>query len=154
MFSIFGLSPLALVVFFGSAQNILSRGAKYSVFDSTKEMAFVPLKPESKLVGKAAIDGICSRLGKSGGSVIHQSFLILFSTISASAPYVAIALFGLIMVWSIAVRLLGKQFNELTSIEIPIAPAVLHNETQVTASIRSSITNLNEHKLLKEQQAI
>jgi AAA family ATP:ADP antiporter len=150
VFSFIGLSPLALVAFFGSTQNILSRGAKYSVFDATKEMAFVPLKPESKLVGKAAIDGICSRLGKSGGSVVHQSFLILFSSISASAPYVAIVLFGVIFVWVAAVRLLGKQFNELTqpdSIPVPIEP-------QVITAIRPPIAVLAEHSLLKEQQAV
>ena len=150
VFSFLGLSPLAIVAFFGSAQNILSRGAKYSVFDATKEMAFVPLKPESKLVGKAAIDGICSRLGKSGGSVVHQSFLILFSTISASAPYVAVVLFGVIVVWVIAVRLLGKQFNELTQPETLSVPNI---EPQVTISERPALA-LNEHSLLKGQQAV
>lgn len=151
--SVLGFSPLALVVFFGSAQNILSRGAKYSVFDSTKEMAFVPLKPENKLIGKAAIDGICSRLGKSGGSMVHQSFLILFSTISASAPYVAIVLFSVIIIWSIAVRLLGKQFNELTSPEISPVP-VSNLEPQVMVPIRASVSVLSEHNVLKEQQAV
>lgn len=112
--SYLGISPLTLVVFFGSTQNVLSRGAKYSLFDATKEMAFVPLKSENKLVGKAAIDGICSRLGKSGGSVIHQSLLIIFASLTASAPYVAIVFFSVIILWIAIVRLLGKQFNELT----------------------------------------
>ncbi len=52
--------------FFGSAQNCLSRAAKYSLFDATRELAFVPLSPDCKLKGKAAIDGVCNRLGKSG----------------------------------------------------------------------------------------
>lgn len=139
--SFFGLTPIAMVAFFGSAQNILSRGAKYSVFDATKEMAFVPLRPESKLVGKAAIDGICSRLGKSGGSVIHQGLLIFFATISASAPYVAFVLFAVIIVWMIAVRLLGKQFNELVSPEGGAQPSLSNpaepsgeNASQVVSS--------------------
>lgn len=110
----FGFSPLAIVAFFGSAQNILSRGAKYSVFDATKEMSFVPLQPETKLVGKAAIDGVCSRFGKSAGSIVHQGLLILFGTISTSAPYVAAVLLGVIFVWSFAVQKLGRRFNELT----------------------------------------
>lgn len=112
---IFGTTPLAIVVFFGSAQNILSRAAKYSVFDATKEMAFVPLSTELQLKGKPAIDGICSRLGKSGGSVIHQTLLVVFSTISASAPYVAGFLLGIISIWITAARLLGRQFVELTT---------------------------------------
>ena len=62
-----GMTPLAIAVFFGSAQNCLSKAAKYSLFDTTKEMAFIPLNPDEKLRGKAAIDGVGSRLGKSGG---------------------------------------------------------------------------------------
>jgi len=112
---LFGLTPLAIVVFFGSAQNILCRAAKYSVFDATKEMAFVPLSREDQLKGKPAVDGVCSRLGKSGGSVIHQVLLLSFSSFAASAPYVAGFLFVVIGGWIVAVRRLGKQFNELAT---------------------------------------
>lgn len=113
-FAIFGASPLAMAVFFGSAQNIMSRAAKYTVFDATMQMAFVPLDPESKTKGKAAIDGVCSRLGKSSGSVIHQTLLLTFTTISASAPYVAGFLFGSIVIWTGATYWLGSRFNALT----------------------------------------
>ena len=68
-----GTTPLAIAVFFGSAQNCLSKAAKYSFFDTTKEMAFIPLGHESKLKGKAAIDGVGSRIGKSGGSLSIRS---------------------------------------------------------------------------------
>ena len=110
-----GATPLVMVVFFGSAQNILSRAAKYSVYDATKEMAFIPLSAEWKLKGKAAIDGVCSRMGKSSGSVVHQTLLLLFSTFSASAPYVAVVLFAVIAVWVAATRILGQKFNEMTA---------------------------------------
>jgi AAA family ATP:ADP antiporter len=112
---VFGTTPLAIVVFFGSAQNILSRAAKYTVFDATKEMAFVPLSPEEQLKGKPAIDGVCSRLGKSGGSLVHQTLLVVFSTITASAPYVAGFLMAVISMWIVATRILGKQFVALTA---------------------------------------
>lgn len=139
--SFLSLSPLTLVVFFGSAQNILSRGAKYSVFDATKEMAFVPLKSENKLIGKAAIDGVCSRFGKSGGSMVHQSLLLLFATLSSSAPYVAIVLFSVILIWSLAVKRLGQEFNALIGSE----PAVdrLKNSETPTPSTQTvvSVTN-------------
>lgn len=115
MISVAGISPLALAVFFGSSQNVLCRAAKYSVFDATKEMAFVPLSPESKLKGKAAIDGVGARLGKSGGSVIHQSLLLTLSSFTASAPYVAGFLLTVIAIWMVSVRLLGRQFVELTT---------------------------------------
>lgn len=112
--SMLGASPLAVVVLLGSIQNVMSRAAKYSVYDATKEMAFIPLSTESKLVGKAAIDGVGSRLGKSGGALIHQGLLVMFDTITKSTPYVAICLFAVIFIWISATRYLGKQFNSLS----------------------------------------
>lgn len=114
---LFGIAPLTLVVFFGSMQNCFSRACKYTVFDATKEMTFVPLSKEAKIKSKAAVDGICNRLGKSGGSVIYNVLLVLFSSISASAPYVAIFLFIAIVLWILSVRFLGKKFNEISGPE-------------------------------------
>lgn len=113
--SIFGLTPLVLSVSFGALQNALSRASKYTLFDSTKEMAFIPLSKESKLKGKAAIDGVGSRLGKSGGAVIHQGMLMFFTTVAASTPYVGIIFVGVILIWMTSVISLGKQFDELVA---------------------------------------
>lgn len=133
-----GASPLAIAVFFGSAQNCLSKAAKYSVFDATKEMAYIPLSHECRLKGKAAIDGVGSRLGKSGGSLIHQSLLMIFVTISASTPIVAALLLTVIVFWIFSVHSLGKQFNLLIAkteeeaaakISEP-APAVVQTQTE------------------------
>lgn len=107
-------SPLMLVVFFGSLQNCFSRAAKYTVFDSTKEMAFIPLAPLEKVKAKAAIDGVCNRLGKSSGSVIYNVLLLTFSSITASVPYVGVCLFIALVLWILCVRFLGKQFNSMT----------------------------------------
>ncbi|GAB4234788.1 MAG: NTP/NDP exchange transporter Npt1 [Chlamydiales bacterium] len=113
--TILGMTPLAITVFFGTIQNCLSRGAKYTVFDATREMALVPLDPEIKIKGKAAIDGVCSRLGKSGGSVVHQVLLVLFGSLTASAPFVAGFLLTVIGIWMSSVLTLGKQFSVLTN---------------------------------------
>jgi ATP:ADP antiporter, AAA family len=120
--AILGTTPLSIAVFFGAAQNCLSKAAKYSVFDTTKEMTYIPLSQESKLKGKAAIDGVGSRLGKSGGSLIHQGLLMVFSTLSASAPFVAAILIMAIGFWLVAVRSLGKQFSELIATQHPTEP--------------------------------
>ena len=108
-------SPLVLVVFFGSVQNCLSRAAKFTVFDATKELAFIPLSRESKLKAKAAIDGVGSRFGKSGGSIIHQILLLIFGSLSNSAGCIAIILFSMLGGWLFMVKSLGKQFSELVS---------------------------------------
>lgn len=113
--ALFGTSTLALCAFCGSLQNCLARAAKYTVFDATKELAFIPLSKESKRKGKAAIDGVGSRLGKSGGSIIHESLLMLFGTVTLSTPYVAAILFGTIGVWIYAARSLGSRFNALSA---------------------------------------
>ena len=108
-------SPLYLSVTFGSMQNCMTRACKYTLFDATKELAFIPLSKESKLKGKAAIDGVGSRLGKSGGSVIHQGFLLFFATVAASAPYVAVVFLVVGVIWILSVISLGKQFDQLVS---------------------------------------
>jgi len=128
-----GMTPLAVAVLFGGAQNCLSKGAKYSVFDSTKEMAFIPLDHETKLKGKAAIDGVASRFGKSGGSVIHQSLLLICTTLTQSTPYVAVILLGVIGIWFAAVKILGVEFaklalknhDETTGVTDQLEPAAL-----------------------------
>ena len=112
--SIYGLSPLVLCVLFGSLENVLSRSAKYTVFDSTKEMAFIPLSKEDRLKGKSAIDGIGSRLGKSGSSLILQILLIIFSTSIACAPVIFIVLIFIMPMWISSISSLGEKFNKLT----------------------------------------
>ncbi len=109
-----GFSPLAFGLFLGAFQNIAAHACKYTFFDATKEIAFIPLDSESKLKGKAAIDGVGSRLGKSGGSVIHQGFILLFSSVASSTPYVAIIFGAVVIVWILSVISLGKQFDTIT----------------------------------------
>jgi AAA family ATP:ADP antiporter len=110
-----GLSPLLLSVTFGSVQNCVARASKYTLFDATKELAFIPLDRESKLKGKAAIDGVGSRLGKSGGSVIHQSFLLLFGSLAVSAPYIGMIFLVTSFIWILSVVALGKRFDNLAT---------------------------------------
>ncbi|MBN9377648.1 MAG: AAA family ATPase [Chlamydiales bacterium 38-26] len=113
--SYLGTTPLMLAVIFGMMQNIMSKSTKYSLFDPTKEMAYIPLDQESKVKGKAAIDVVGARLGKSGGSFIQQGLLVAFGTLAAITPYVAAAMTVFIVVWLVAVRSLNRQFVALTN---------------------------------------
>jgi AAA family ATP:ADP antiporter len=131
--TLFGLSPIALGLFLGSLQNVLTRASKYTFFDTTKEMAFIPLDRESKLKGKAAIDGVGSRLGKSGGSVIHQGLLLFFGTVGASAPYVGALFLAVLLIWILAVVSLGKQFDALTTKEKEEEPLAVAEPTPASA---------------------
>jgi AAA family ATP:ADP antiporter len=111
--SVMGTTPLMLAVLFGQAQNIMSKSTKYSLFDPTKEMVYIPLDQEAKVKGKAAIDVVGARLGKSGGSLINQGLIIAFGSISAITPYVAGVLFLIIFTWIGAAKALGKRYNLL-----------------------------------------
>lgn len=108
------LTPLSLALVFGTLQNVLSRSCKYTLFDATKEIAFIPLTSQEKITGKAAIDGIGSRLGKSGGAAIYQGLFLIFGTMSMTTPIVGVILLVVVSGWMVAVKSLGRQFHRLT----------------------------------------
>jgi len=110
--TLFGASPFALTVYFGSLQNCLSKAGKYSVFDASKELAFLPLDSDSKLRGKAAIDGLGSGVGKSGASSAYQGLMILFGGLAASTPYISGILFVVLIAWIVSVVKLGGMFKK------------------------------------------
>jgi AAA family ATP:ADP antiporter len=111
--TLFGATPFALTVYFGSIQNCLSKASKYSLFDASKEMAFLPLDPDSKLKGKAAIDGLGSGIGKSGASVAYQGLIIFLGSVAASTPYIAGILFFVLIAWTSSVVNLGGLFKKV-----------------------------------------
>ena len=106
-----GTTPLMLAVFVGGAQNIMSKAAKYSLFDPCKEMAYIPLDAEQKTKGKAAVDVIGNPLGKSGGALVQQMLILSLGSLAACTPYLATILFGVIFLWLRAARSLAGQFE-------------------------------------------
>lgn len=113
MLAALGATPIFFAVIFGTVQNIMSKSSKYSLFDPTKEMAYIPLDQESKVKGKAAIDVVGARLGKAGGSLLQQGLIVAFGSLAAITPYIAVILFGIIFAWITAARSLGNQFQDL-----------------------------------------
>lgn len=113
--ALLGLSPLACTVYFGSMQNCLSKAGKYSLFDASKELAFLPLDAEARLKGKAAIDGLGSGIGKSGASLTYQAFIISLGSVALSTPYIAIILFIVLSAWIYSVVFIGKQFKLISA---------------------------------------
>jgi len=109
----FGLSPLWLSVMSGALCITLTRASKFAMFDTTKEMAFVPLSTESRLKGKAAIDGVGSRLGKSAGSALQSILLLSCGTLEQSAPFVGIIIPAVLVCWFLAAKSLGQRYNQL-----------------------------------------
>ncbi len=106
------LTPLMLIVLFGAFQNISTKVMKYALFDSTKEMAYIPLDMESKVKGKAAIDVVGARLGKSGAAWIQIVLIQIAGTGSVlSITHFLIPLIACtVVLWILSVRSLNKQF--------------------------------------------
>ncbi|MFO1130128.1 MAG: Npt1/Npt2 family nucleotide transporter [Rickettsiales bacterium] len=113
-------SSLAFIVFMGGLQNIIGKGVKYSLFDDTKEMSYIPLNSELKTKGKAAVDIIGGKVGKSSGAIIQ---FIAF-TIYPYATYddIIIPLFiiflTICLVWIFSVIKLSKAYQEKLKEEI------------------------------------
>lgn len=115
MISALGTTPLMLAVIFGTAQNIMSKSAKYSLFDPTKEMAYIPLDQESKVKGKAAIDVVGARFGKAGGALVNQGLIASLGGIAFIAPYVAVIMLFILGGWIFAARSLSTRFRDLSA---------------------------------------
>ncbi|PCH57867.1 MAG: AAA family ATPase [Legionellales bacterium] len=101
-------NPVNMIVLLASAQMCFGRACKYTLFDETKEIAFIPLPKENQRKGKAVVDGIGSRLGKSGGAIMIQILLLLCSDIMLTVPYLVVILVLISIAWIYSVLKLGK----------------------------------------------
>ena len=100
----------------GSIQNIISKSSKYTIFDSSKEMAYLPLSSELRSKGKATVEILGSKLGKSMGA-LTQSMIFLFfpdigfESISKNLMYVFVLV---LLIWIIVVYKINFEYKELS----------------------------------------
>lgn len=107
-------APMAqLILVFGALQICLGRACKFTIIDQTKEMAYIPLSLVEKRNGKAVIDGLLSRFGKSGSALCLQ-VLMLFSAgqLSPVLPLIGCLLIGLIVIWIHATKQVGRHLPD------------------------------------------
>ncbi|MDR2664330.1 MAG: NTP/NDP exchange transporter [Puniceicoccales bacterium] len=112
-----GVSSLVLAVFFGATVNVLVKSTKYALFDLTKEMAYIPLDEEMKVKGKAVVDVLGGRFGKSGGAGYQALLFLLMPGASyfQIAPFVAVAFFAICGFWILSVKGLGRKIEVLAA---------------------------------------
>jgi ATP:ADP antiporter, AAA family len=68
---------------------------------------------EEKTKGKAAIDVLGARIGKSGGALLQQAIVIAFGNIINGAPIVVALFYAVVVAWIVAANSLGNQFEEI-----------------------------------------
>lgn len=109
--------PLILAVMIGAVQNALTKSCKYTLFDSTKEMAYVPLDDELKTRGKAAVDVIGTKIGKSGSAFIQSLILSTFpnATYHSITNYLMVVFVIVCILWLYAVRALSRLYTQYAS---------------------------------------
>lgn len=100
------MSPLALAVSIGAVQNILAKGAKYSIWDTSKEMLYIPLDDQLRTKGKAAVDVISSKVGKSSSGLIQALIFTIFpaATLSSISSLLMVIFIIVCIFWIHAVR--------------------------------------------------
>ncbi len=104
-------TPVAAATFLGASIVIISKVVKYSLFDPTKEMAYIPLDDELKTKGKAAVDVIGGRAGKAGGALVQSTLLSIFATTNVlSIAHIAFAVFFVTaLLWVFSVKFLSVE---------------------------------------------
>ncbi|HQS83334.1 MAG: hypothetical protein B7Y25_00345 [Alphaproteobacteria bacterium 16-39-46] len=104
-----GLDLSVMIVWLGLGQSIMMRATKYSLFDPTREMVYIPLDKELRTKGKACVDLLGGRLGKGGGAWI-QSLIFIFTGLGFEAltPAFLIAIWGILIIWFIAIQRLSR----------------------------------------------
>ncbi len=116
LLSSLGTTPVTAATFLGAAIVIISKVVKYSLFDPTKEMAYIPLDEELKTKGKAAVDVIGGRAGKAGGAFVQSTLLSIMATSNVlSIAHIAFGVFIVIAIfWILSVNFLSVKVKENT----------------------------------------
>jgi ATP:ADP antiporter, AAA family len=108
-----GSSPLHFAVILGSLHFAIGRAAKYTLFDATKELAFIPLSQEAQIKGKLIIDGIGSRLGRGASSFLSILLFLLLGSPGESALFAGILAFSFALISIPATRSIGSEFERI-----------------------------------------
>jgi ATP:ADP antiporter, AAA family len=110
-----GSSPLPIAVVLGSLHFCIGRSSKYTLFDATKELAFIPLDQEAQVKGKLIIDGIGSRLGRGTSSLLSIILFLLTGGPGESAIFAGILALSFALLSLPASRFIGNEFEKMHS---------------------------------------
>jgi ATP:ADP antiporter, AAA family len=115
-FTFFGWSHprwLHAVILLGSLHYCVCRALKYTLFDASKELAFVFLPQEQKVKGKLIVDGICARLGRGSSSGISLLLIQICGGVLASSLISGVIVIGIACGWIWATKKLGLKLENV-----------------------------------------
>jgi len=110
-----GSSPLIAAVVLGSLHFCIGRSVKSTLFDATKELAFIPLDQEGQVRGKLIIDGIGSRLGRGTSSFLSIILFLLLGGPGESALFAGILALVAALISIPSVRFIGHEFDKMNA---------------------------------------
>lgn len=118
---IFGAPAIFIIVWCGIISDSLFKSFKYSLFDSTKSMAYLPLDPDERNKGQAAVEIIGGRAGKAGASAIQQVMTAFPRTLQtttgvvsgllAYTPAIVLLFFATVISWIFSVLKLSTRYE-------------------------------------------
>ncbi|HJK87547.1 MAG TPA: Npt1/Npt2 family nucleotide transporter [Candidatus Megaira endosymbiont of Hartmannula sinica] len=110
-------NAIYIAVIVGSIQNILTKSTKYTLFDSTKEMAYIHLSLELRTKGKAAVEVIGLKMGKSLGAFSQFAVFTLFHTLSFDSitVYLLFIFICIIILWITNLHFFQKEYEKVVT---------------------------------------
>lgn len=104
---------LPIIIFLGSAANVIGKGTKYAFFDITKEMCYVPLDNALKAKAKAVIDVFCFHVGKMFGALLPFIIFSIFPnyTYNDITSYLLVIYVMVCLIWIVTVKKLAHTYD-------------------------------------------
>lgn len=109
------MTPLALAVSIGAIQNILAKGTKYSIWDTSREMLYIPLDNELRTKGKAAVDVVSSKIGKSSSGLVQSLIFTIVptATFTSISPLLMVIFIVVCILWIYSVRKIYFEYQKI-----------------------------------------
>jgi ATP:ADP antiporter, AAA family len=102
---------LTVAIVCGSLQFCLCRGAKQTLFDASKELAFVSMPAHERTSGKLVIDGLCARLGRGAGSALSLACIRFGGGVMGGALLTGFLAIGITISWISSTCRLGRRIE-------------------------------------------
>ena len=110
-----GWFPVSFSILLGSLHFCIGRSMKYTLFDATKELAFIPLTQEAQVKGKLIIDGIGSRMGRGASSLLSIALFTLIGGPAESALFAGILAVSFALISIPLANAIGTEFEKISA---------------------------------------